>query len=277
MSNASEVKYIFFSSGTLLGYGITVMIYILLPILTFMLMFRNRAARIYPFLVGILVYFLSTKMCDLSVWMLFSSVPIGVKVILSTEFVGIFEETGRWLAMKYPVFNINTNNKAICYGIGHAGIECWIRGFETLQLINTGQKLNNRGLAYFINGLSAQKAEELTLKLTDYANMNLFISILNTVHITANFALHIALSMLIYQKLKENSSEKRWLLLAIFLHVAHNEICGFVSLHRNMYLTELTGIVCAATIIIFIMRKINIKDIIEEIKHQSYTYQSYRE
>ena len=46
MSNASEVKDIFFSSGTLLGYGITVMIYILLPILTFMLMFRNRAARV---------------------------------------------------------------------------------------------------------------------------------------------------------------------------------------------------------------------------------------
>ncbi len=197
-----------------------------------------------------------------------------MKVILSTEFVGIFEETSRWLAMKYPVFNINTNTKAVCYGIGHAGLECWIRGFQTLKLINTGQMLNSRGLAYFINGLSAQKAEELTLKLTDYANRNLFISVLNTVHITTNFALHIALSMLIYQKLKENSSEKRWLLLAIGLHVAHNEICGYVSLYRNMYLTELTGIVCAATIIIFILRKINIKNIIEEIKHQSSTCQS---
>ena len=261
----TDAQEMVFSAGTLLGYGITGVLYILLPIIAFLLMYKYKAARIFPVFIGILVYFLSTKMCDLSVWIFFSSVPYAVKAALSVEFVGIFEETGRWLAIKYPVFNLKTAEKAICCGIGHAGLECWIRGVQSFKLINIGQELNLRGLSAFNEGKTKIQAEEITRQLSSYANRNLFISLLDSVNIITNFGMHIALTLFIFRRLQKDSRDKKCLILAILLHAAHNEISGLASLSGSMIISSLISIATGIAVIVFVMKKIDGRAIIDDI------------
>ena len=61
MDTAQEV---YFSDSTLLGYGITGAVYIMLPVIAFYIMHRYNAARLWHVIVGVVTYFISTRLSD---------------------------------------------------------------------------------------------------------------------------------------------------------------------------------------------------------------------
>ena len=256
---------IFFSGSTLLGYFVTGTLYILLPVLAFFLMKKYGAARIYHVIVGAVVYFLATRLCDLCAHMIGGSQSFAMKAVIAAELVCIAEEVGRWLAVKYPVADIRTTRAAMCYGIGHGGLECWIRGFDSFKVFRMGLRCNSRGSGSFSAGKSAELAEQITGQLRESAAHPLFLSILEQISLIGTFSVQIALSLLIYKKYRENSREIRWLLAAVGLHYFLNAAVWLASLSQNRPLCVLVSIACDAAVAAVVFRIISFRECADEV------------
>lgn len=261
----SEAEEILFSPLTISGYYLSGIVYFLLPVAAFLVMRRYGAARLYPVITGAIVYFLSTRLCDMSVTLLLASAPYERKAAAAVELMGFFEEPARWLAMKYPITDIKKPNAAICYGIGHGGLECWIRGVQKFQVAGYGQKLRNEGIEAFISGKSAEKASEITERLRSFADNGFFMSLLDSVHSAAAFGVHIALSLLIFRKVIKGDMQKRWLVLAIVLHVGLNETAGIAQFLGGALTSDIAGIIFCVFIIVLVYKKTDGRQVIDDI------------
>jgi uncharacterized membrane protein YhfC len=262
MDTAQEV---YFSDSTLLGYGITGAVYIMLPVLAFYIMHRYNAARLWHVIVGVVTYFISTRLSDACVLLTLSSASAAQKQVAAAELVGVFEETGRFLAMRFALSDIHSPRGAVCYGIGHAGLECWIRGVQRFQLIGYGREIDRVGIAEFLSGVTPERAAELTEVYRRYAEKNIFFSFLDQLTAVTGFGVHIALSLLIYKKLIADHPRFRWLAAAIGLHYALNAVSYVASLSGSLLLTGLAVLACGVGIIALVYRLINGREVADEI------------
>lgn len=257
---------IVFSDSTMLGYIISASVCFLLPISAFFLLRRYRAAALFPVMAGALVCFLSTRACDLSIWMLMATAPMAQKSVAAAELVGIFEETGRFLAMKYPLTNIKKTCSAVCLGIGHAGLECFIRGAQTIKIISIGRTLSQKGTGHFTAGKQADEAENVLRELRSFADNGLILSLLDSLHYFTNFGVHIALTLLIYKKLFEEDFRKRWIAVAIGLHTVHNAAGWIASLTGIPWVIKPVGILSGLAVIFIVSRLISFRDAAKAVR-----------
>jgi uncharacterized membrane protein YhfC len=260
---------IVFSGSTLIGYCITAFIYIALPVSAFFIMRKYNSAKLLPIIAGIVTYFLSTRIADGMAYLMLPAASFAQKAAISTEIVCITEEVGRWLAIKYPLFNVTTPGAAVCYGIGHAGLECWIRGFDTFGIIGYGQKLNREGIEAFTADKTPQAAEAVIKQLRTFADNDIFCSILDWLNIVTIFGFHICLSVMIFKKFNDNNFKSRWLLRAILLHYLLNVSVWLVSFSGIAVLSKLTGIIVGVGIIAYVYRTIDGRSVIDDILYPS--------
>lgn len=155
----SAVPEIDFSAATLLGYFLTGLLSLLLPLAACFVMYRLRALRVFPVIAGAVTYFLAVQMNNLTVNIMFSPATVAVRSVIAVITVGIFEETGRYLAMRFPVSDVNCSAAAFCYGIGHGGLECIIRAVQTFRIFHYGTQCSSAGVSYYTDGHSAERAE----------------------------------------------------------------------------------------------------------------------
>lgn len=264
-SGITEAADLVFSGSTMFAYLLTAVVYLAVPIAAVFVMRGCGAVKWLPVIAGVIMYFISTRLCDLTVWITLFSAPFAVKQAAAVELICIFEETGRWLAMKYPLFNIRSPRSAVCYGIGHAGLECWMRGISTFGLIGTGNRLNREGLSSFIEGKTPQAADAAMKELQMLTDKGIINGIADSIEVITNFGFHIALSLLIFKKMGEPKFKRRWLLLAIGLHYALNCISWVTSLSGIPLLSSIFGIITGAAIIILVYRLIDGRSVIDEI------------
>lgn len=255
-----------FSGSTFLGYSVTGIVCCLLPVIVFLWLRRYRAAGLFPLIAGIIMYFLSNRVCDISLGILLASAPPEQKAAAAMECIGLFEELGRYLAMKCPLSDIRKSGAAVCYAVGHAGLESLTRGMQTFRIIGWGKTLNSDGIAHFLRDKSPERAAEITRQLTGYAESGLLVNLMDALNAAVNFGVHIALSLLIYEKCFVTDFRKRWLVLAIVLHIGLNELYGLSSLAGEPVFTKLTGIFCGTAVILLVYRMIDGKTILEELK-----------
>ena len=78
------------------------------------------------------------------------------------------------------------------------------------------------------------------------------------------FGVQIALSLLIFKKIHY---EKRWLLLAILLHLFVNFAVWLASLTEDPLFTDFIGIIAGGAVIAIVFRIIGIRNCINEIKY----------
>lgn len=261
----TDTADIIFTGSTMAGYWLTAIVYMAVPVAAFFIMRGCGAAKWLPIIAGVIMYFISTRLCDLTVWATLFSAPFAVKQAAAVELICIFEETGRWLAMKYPLFNIKSSGSAVCYGIGHAGLECWMRGFSTFGLISTGSRLNREGISSFIEEKTPEAAEAAVKELQRLADNGIINGIADSAEVITNFGFHIALSLLIFKKMGEPKFKRRWLLLAIGLHYALNFMSWLASLSGSPLISSIVGIVTGTVIIALVYRLIDGRSIIGEI------------
>lgn len=259
-----------FSEGTLFGYFFSGVICLVLPAAVFLYLVKYRSSRIYPVITGAVVYYVSTTLCDLTANLMGFSMSYGNRIVIATELVCIFEEVGRWLAMKYPITDIKNTRSAVCYGIGHGGLECVIRGFQKFKLFGYGRQINSRGLDSFITGKSEEQVLAIEKQLRIYADYPLYVSLLDSLHSLTAFSVQIALSLLIYKKMSETDNELRWVLIAIGLHYGLNGAGWLASLTENPVFTNIVGIICGAAVTVFVFRQIGLRNCVCAIKHPEY-------
>lgn len=259
-----------FSEGTLFGFFFSGVVYLALPTAAFLFLVRYRASRIYPVITGAVVYYISTTLCDLAANLLGFSMSYGNRVVIATELVCVFEEGGRWLAMRYPITDIKNTRSAVCYGIGHGGLECFIRGFQKFKLFGYGRQINSRGLDNFITGKSEEQVLAIEKQLRIYADHPFYVSLLDSLHSVTTFSVQIALSLLIYKKISETDNELRWVLTAVGLHYGLNGAGWLASFAGSDVFTNIVGIICGAAVTVFVFRQIGLRNCVYAIKHPEY-------
>ena len=256
---------IMFRGSALAGYFLCGTVYLLLPVIAYFLMKQFSIARKFPVLTGITVYFLSVRFADILAHVIGFSQPYSVQSVLAAEFVCITEEAGRWLAMRYPVTNIRKTSAAICYGIGHGGLECWNRGIQEFRIFHTGQQLNANGIGSFLAEKSTAQASAVAANLQHYADYPLYLCAADLLNSITTFCVQIALSVLIYRKMTETNFEKRWLLLAILLHYFLNAAVWLASFSEAPLFIHAVSILCEIAVMLIVLRVIDRQTCLNEL------------
>ena len=135
---------------------------------------------------------------------------------------GVFEETGRFLAMKFCMKNTLHRENAVMYGIGHGGIECmlllglsYISNFVMVLMIRSG------GLETMLNTLNAlpdqeEAAAALQTAVEQLCTLPAWQFYMAGVERISAVMLHIGLSYLVYRAVREKKI--LYYVLAIVIH-----------------------------------------------------------
>ena len=116
--------------------------------------------------------------------------------IFAGSFPGIFEETGKFLFLKYLYKTEKEKNISVMYGIGHGGAESIIAAFSLITNLVSQEELIKRGLL----------KESITFRICFMSIMERFFAII----------IQISLSVFVYKSIKEKKII--YFLLAIIIH-----------------------------------------------------------
>lgn len=223
------------SIASMLGMMITLIIAVGLPVILLTLVYKKTKAKISSFFIGCGIFVLFALILE----QIMHSIVIGITgtflmdhIILYGLYGGVaaalFEETGRWIAMKFLMKkNLNKQN-ALMYGVGHGGIEAiiivgltYVSNLLTAIMINSGSLQTS--LAVLDEGIQQATYEQLK-PLWELPAWQFYIA---GVERLIAFILHIALSVLVYKAVK--SGRKRFWLVAFLVHFAVDFLTVVIS------------------------------------------------
>lgn len=126
---------------------------------------------------------------------------------------GIFEETGRLIAMKLLKKRHNRPETALMYGAGHSGIEVLlVLGFSMLQNLVLAVTVNAGQVQTLLAPLAADEAAALEGRIAALAQYSPAIFLLSPLERILAVTLHMALSVLVWQAAVQPG--KLWLYFA---------------------------------------------------------------
>lgn len=170
-------------------------------------------------------------------------------VLIGCLMAGIFEETGRYVAFRWFLKKYRNVKDAVTYGIGHGGIEAilvmGITGFSSIAMIGA---VNRGVIAELTTGMSAGQQKSLELQLASLAGYGALQLFLETWERVLAMTLHVALSLVVFQAVKEKKAG--FVLLAILLHAVFDipaalYQCGILSLLVAEILLTLLVVACS--------------------------------
>ena len=234
------------SAASIIAMIVTLIISVGLPIALCIIVWRKTRARISSFFIGAATFIVFALILEQILHTVVLSVApnlrknIWLYALYGGLAAGIFEETGRFLAMKFCMKkNLNKQN-AIMYGVGHGGIEA---------ILLTGMTyFSNLVVSLMIN--SGQISAILSMSGVDDSNYQLAISQLMVMGTTPSWQFymagverisaiifHISASYLVYLAVKE----KKLLcyLLAILLHFLLDALALITAVYLPVLAVEL--------------------------------------
>lgn len=144
---------------------------------------------------------------------------------------GVFEEVGRYLAMKLVIKKDLDKKNAIMYGIGHGGIEsiliigmAYISNIALILMINSGQ------IEALMAGMSEIETAALIAQVEGMVNTPSTLYLLAIVERAGAVIMHLVMSYGVYKAVKENKIV--YLFLMILLHAVMD--AGMVLLAQMM-------------------------------------------
>ena len=124
MGKVSILSLVFMLMSLVVSYGIPVFLYIFM---------RKRKADPIPFFVGCAVFLIFALILEAFIHQIILGSSVGAVIrgniwlygIYGGLMAGLFEETGRYLAMRYALNKYMYKDvNALMYGAGHGGFEC---------------------------------------------------------------------------------------------------------------------------------------------------------
>lgn len=213
-------------AASMVGMAVSLTVSVVLPIVLCILVCKKTRARISSFFIGAATFVLFVLILE----SIMHQVVLGATgdtitgniwfyALYGGMAAGVFEETGRYLAMRLCMRKTLDKPNAILYGVGHGGIEAILLIGLTYVSNLTIAVLINSGLAptmlavYDVNSTLYQQVQEQLLAIATTPSWQFFIGGLERISaITA----HICLSYLVYLAVKERKLP--YYLLAILLH-----------------------------------------------------------
>ncbi len=159
----------------------------------------------------------------------------------------LFEEVGRFVAIRFVMKKPQTKENAIMYGIGHGGIEVFVLvGITYLSNIIVSQMINNGTVQ------STMEAMDEATKLETFQGMeplwttpslNFYLAGIERI---VAVAIHIELSYLVYRYIK--TQEAKFMALAFVIHFATDTLSVLLAQVAPIWLAETTMVLIAAGI-----------------------------
>lgn len=167
---------------------------------------------------------------------------------------GFFEETGRFVAMKYWMKKTLSKENSIMYGVGHGGVEAvlivgitCISNLITAVMINSGQL--EKTYAAIEDGAGKELAIQGLSALWTTPGYQFFLAGIE--RITA-IVLQICLSYLIYRAVK--LGQKKYYFTAIFLHFLIDAVTVILANLISLVILEIVLLAAVGALAVMVIR-----------------------
>lgn len=168
---------------------------------------------------------------------------------------GLFEETGRFISMKFLMKkNLNKEN-AIMYGIGHGGIEAILLcSFSEVSNVATSYAINAGGIDKIFRSIaSSETRDQLFAQIEPLWALSSDAFFAAGIERMSAIAFHIGASYLVYKAVKDKKIANYF--LAILLHMILDVASMFLSKKDvNVWIIELIVMAFSAAVIVFVIR-----------------------
>ena len=215
VTNAVETTMIWgtVSGASMVGMVISLLLSVGLPIFLCIFIYKKTKAWVPAFL---------EQICHAIVLTVTGSVirdNLWLYAIYGGLAAALFEECGRWIAMKFCLKKHLTRENALMYGAGHGGIEAFlILGMSSMSNLLTAAMINGGLMEKTMTALEPAQQEVTYHQLSVLWTTPAYQFYLAPVERISAIALQIALSILVYSAVK--TGRKLQLAAAFGLHFA---------------------------------------------------------
>ena len=212
------------SIGNVLGMMFSLVVSFGVPIGLFVYLWRKKKASFFSFATGLLIFLVFALFLESMVHSIVFNATgnlITGNVFLYALYGGLmaalFEETGRFLGIKYIMRNQLTKENAFMYGVGHGGIEAmFLLGITSINNLANAMMINDGSMTSVLEGLDQTARETAVQGLSVLWETSASLFFAAGFERIVAICLQISLSILIYQAVKEKSG--RWYWAAFGVH-----------------------------------------------------------
>jgi uncharacterized membrane protein YhfC len=207
----------------LVGLAFAAVIALAAPFVAFFALRRRMDLSLRNVLVGVAIFivFVLVREAPMHAYLLqfnpttkawFAAHPLEMAIYAALA-AGLFEETGRYLGLRYLAKHVPGNGTPVAYGIGHGGAECALIAVNLVAIVGIGYLMTIGKL----DGLGLPK-EAVDQIRTSLAGTTAATSLVPAVERICGLVLQIGFSFLIWQAIRARSFV--WYLLAVAAHAA---------------------------------------------------------
>lgn len=231
-------------AGTFAGIIFSLCISIALPVVLLIVVHKKTKARMAMAVIGAATFFLFAMVLE----QILHAVVLGVggERITGNIWIyglygglaaGLFEEVGRFVAMRFAMKKQLSLPNALMYGVGHGGIEAiLIVGLASVSNLVTSIMINAGTLEASLGALDQTTKEATLTQLSALWTTPSYQFFLSGIERIVAVTLHIALSVLVFQAVK--LGKKRYWFLAFAIHVGVDFATVIAANYLNLVLVE---------------------------------------
>ena len=245
------------SSTSMIMMSVALVAGVVIPVVLFLVLHFRMKCKVVPFFVGCATFFLFACVLEQVLHMVVLTLsPTGERMmgniwlygLYGALAAGVFEETGRFLAMKYVLKKYHdTDCNALMYGAGHGG-------FEVLYVLGLGM-LSNLVLAFTINSglletqlavLSGETYDQTVAAVEALCTTGAYIFGVGIAERFIAVAFHMAISVVVWLAATRGGKFVLFYPLAIFLHFLFDLVAVIFNSYFGIWVTEFALLVIAA-------------------------------
>lgn len=250
------------STMTQVGIYFSLIVAVGLPIVLAVLARKKLHSKIWPLFVGAAVFVLFALVLEQAIHMQVLKGAAGEKIMGSAVLYGLygglmaalFEEGGRYLAMRFVMRRSLNKENAIMYGVGHGGIEAillvgvsYISNLAIIALINTGNA------AQLFDGVDAATAQTMYQQLEPLWAGSPYIFFVAGIERVGAIAIHICCSYFVYRAIDDG--DWAFFALAFGAHFVVDFAAGLLSQSgAHLIVTELVVLALSAALVVMALR-----------------------
>ena len=242
-------------AGTFAGIIFSLCISIALPVVLLIVVHKKTKARMAMAVIGAATFFLFAMVLE----QILHAVVLGVggERITGNIWIyglygglaaGLFEEVGRFVAMRFAMKKQLNLPNALMYGVGHGGIEAiLIVGLASVSNLVTSIMINAGTLEASLGALDQATKEATLTQLSALWTTPSYQFFLSGIERIVAVTLHIALSVLVFQAVK--LGKKRYWFLSFAIHVGVDFATVIAANYLNLVLVEVMLAVLVAGVV----------------------------
>ena len=243
-------------AGTFAGIIFSLCISIALPVVLLIVVHKKTKARMAMAVIGAATFFLFAMVLE----QILHAVVLGVggERITGNIWIyglygglaaGLFEEVGRFVAMRFAMKKQLNLPNALMYGVGHGGIEAiLIVGLASVSNLVTSIMINAGTLEASLGALDQATKEATLTQLSALWTTPSYQFFLSGIERIVAVTLHIALSVLVFQAVK--LGKKFYWFLAFAIHAGVDFATVIAANYLNLVLVEVMLAVLVAGVVV---------------------------